>query len=214
MWFAKIRNSSAERSYYGKLNPIPGTDPHPPDVHLPVLPPGFQVQIRCLHPEIYVYRQCFYCFHALYLYIILSTDKLKNKYLLFMENTETGQTQNPEIQNQLIQDRIQLPNATAVLVLGIFSIVTSWCCGIFQFVGLTLGIISLALSSKAQQLFNENPRLYTESSMKNLNAGKVCAIIGLVFSGLIIMIGIIYLMVVGATLGTIFSSIPWENIFN
>jgi hypothetical protein len=131
-----------------------------------------------------------------------------------MENTETGRIQDPNIQNQGTPEKIQLPNATAVLVLGIFSIVTSWCCAIFPFVGLTLGIIALALASKAQQLYNENPRLYTESSFKNMNAGKICAIIGLVFSGLMIMIGIIYMIVAGATLGTIFSTFPWENIIN
>jgi len=129
-----------------------------------------------------------------------------------MENTETGRIQDPVTQNQGTPEKIQLPNATAVLVLGIFSIVTSWCCGIFPFIGLTLGIVALALSSKSQALYNDKPMAYTESSSKNLNAGKVCAIIGIVFSGLLIMVGIIYLIVVGATLGTIFSSFPWENI--
>jgi hypothetical protein len=129
-----------------------------------------------------------------------------------MENPETESIMDQSTNSRNVPEKIQLPNATAVLVLGIFSIVTAWCCGFIAFVGLTLGIIALALSSKAQALYNENPGHYTVSSLKNLNAGKICAIIGIVISGLLILVGLIYLIVVGATLGTIFSTIPWENI--
>ena len=108
--------------------------------------------------------------------------------------------------------RIPVQNSTAVLVLGIFSIVTSWCCGFIAVVGLTLGVIALALGSKAQSQYNEDPDRYTESSVKNLNAGKICAIIGIVISGILIMAIIIYLVIMGATLGTIFSTLPWEEI--
>jgi len=110
--------------------------------------------------------------------------------------------------------QIALPNATAVLVLGIFSIVTSWCCGFIAIVGLVLGIVALSMSSKSLSLYQEDPKRYTESSYKNVNAGRICAIIGIVISGLLILIGLIYLLVVGATLGTIFSTIPWENYLN
>ena len=127
--------------------------------------------------------------------------------------------ENTEIQNQGAQtpekaQKVAVPNSTAVLVLGIFSIVTSWCCGFIAFVGLTLGIIALALSSKAQALYSESPEKYTESSAKNLNAGRICAIIGIVISGLLILIGIIYMIVVGATLGTLFNTIPWDELIN
>lgn len=131
-----------------------------------------------------------------------------------MENSETGQVKDQISSNQNVQDRIQLPNATAVLVLGIFSIVTSCCCGFVAFVGLILGIIALTLSSKSLALYNENPGRYTENSFKNTNAGKICAIIGIVVSGVLILVGIIYLIVAGATLGAIFSTFPWENIIN
>jgi len=131
-----------------------------------------------------------------------------------METSENLDIQNQATPDQNPVQKIPVPNATAVLVLGIFAIVTSWCCGFIAFVGLTLGIIALVLASKAQAQYYEAPEKYTESSAKNLNAGKICAIIGIVISGLLIMIGIIYLIVVGATLGTLFSTIPWDNLIN
>jgi hypothetical protein len=78
-----------------------------------------------------------------------------------------------------------LPNATAVLVLGILSIVTCCCYGV---IGLILGIIALVLAKKDKALYNANPSVYTEGSFKNLNAGRICAIIGLVLN-------IIYLLI-------------------
>lgn len=124
-----------------------------------------------------------------------------------METIETTKTpDSPE--------RIPLPNSTAILVLGIFSIVTSCCCGFVAIVGLVLGIVALVLSSKATSLYQENPGKYAESSYKNANAGKICAIIGIVISGMLILIGLIYLFVVGATLSTLFGILPWENLIN
>lgn len=111
-------------------------------------------------------------------------------------------------------EKIPLQNSTAILVLGIFSIVTSWCCGFIAIVGLVLGIVALVLSSKAISIYQENPEKYTESSFKNVNAGKICAIIGVVISGILILIGMIYLFVVGATLSTLFGVLPWENLIN
>jgi len=131
-----------------------------------------------------------------------------------METPENTDIQPQATPVQTPVQKIAVPNATAVLVLGIFAIVTSWCCGFIAFVGLTLGIIALALASKAQVQYNEAPEKYTESSAKNLNAGRICAIIGIVISGLLIMIGIIYMIIFGATLGSLFSTIPWENIIN
>jgi len=110
--------------------------------------------------------------------------------------------------------KIPLQNSTAVLILGIFSIVTSWCCGFIAFVGLVLGIVALTLSSKAIAMYQENPGKYTEGSFKNVNAGKICAIIGIVISGILILIGLVYIFIVGATLSTLFGVLPWENLIN
>lgn len=72
-----------------------------------------------------------------------------------------------------------LPNATVVLVLGILSIVTCCCYGV---IGLILAIVAMVLASKDKARYAANVSFYTESSFKNLNAGRVCAIIGLVLN--------------------------------
>ena len=117
-----------------------------------------------------------------------------------MENVTTPQNQNSSIQQPL-------PNSTAVLVLGILSIAVCWCYGLF---GITMGIIALVLSGKAKALYNENPGEFTQASYNNMNAGRVCAIIGTSLSAVYVAIILIYIMVVGAAIGTIFTQFPWE----
>ena len=87
-----------------------------------------------------------------------------------------------------------LPNATAVLVLGILSIVTCCCYGI---IGLILAIIALILAKKDRALYSANTASYTEGSYKNLNAGRVCAIIGLIFSILYLLFIIFFIAMFG-----------------
>ncbi len=99
----------------------------------------------------------------------------------------------------------QLPNATAVLVLGIISIVGCFCYGI---VGLVLGIIAVVLAGKATKLYQANPSAYTESSFKNMKAGKVCGIIGLCLSAAYFIFLIIYIVAIGAALSTL----PWATM--
>lgn len=62
-----------------------------------------------------------------------------------------------------------LPNATAVLVLGILSIVFCFICG----------IIALVISSADKRNYYQSPHLYTVGSYELLKAGRICAIIGL-----------------------------------
>ncbi|MDI1234849.1 MAG: CCC motif membrane protein [bacterium] len=89
----------------------------------------------------------------------------------------------------------QLPNSTAVLVLGILSIVFCLCYGV---VGLTLGIIGLVLANKSLKLYTSSPNLYTTTSYKNLAAGRVCAIIGTCLSSIYILIIIIAIAYAGS----------------
>ena len=110
--------------------------------------------------------------------------------------------------------KVPIPNSQGILILGIFSLVTSFCCGGIGFVGVILGIIALAMSSKAIQLYEKDPKPYTESSYKNVNAGRICGIIGICLNGLMIVVLIIYLAVMGAGLATFFSTFPWENYIN
>lgn len=100
-----------------------------------------------------------------------------------------------------------LPNSTAVLVLGILSIVTCWCVGI---VGLILGIIALVLASKASKIYIASPSNFTSSSYGNMKAGKVCAIIGVCLSGIYAAYSIVYIIMFGAA----FSALPWAEMMN
>ena len=119
--------------------------------------------------------------------------------------------QNTEVAPLAPVVRVPIPNSQGILILGIFSLVTTFCCfGIFL-AGLVLGIIAVIMSSKAVDTYERNPKAYTEGSFKNVNAGRICGIIGIVVNGVLIVFGIIYLLVVGAGLTAFFSSFPWEE---
>jgi M penetrans paralogue family 26 len=96
-----------------------------------------------------------------------------------------------------------LPNASAVLVLGIISIALCWCYGI---IGLTCGIIALILGGKSMKLYNANPGGYSTKSFNNMKAGRICAIIGTILSALMLVYAVIYIVI----LGTAVSSMPWN----
>lgn len=108
-----------------------------------------------------------------------------------MEQEANNSTQQQNIKSHLIT-KPDLPNATATLVLGIISIAAFWCYGI---IGIITGIIALAISGSSKRLYNENPGMYSESSYKNLNAGRITAIIGLSLSALSIVVVILYLLI-------------------
>jgi len=99
-----------------------------------------------------------------------------------------------------------LTNATAVLVLGIISIVGCFCYGI---VGLICSIIALILAGKDLTKYKVAPDNYTVSSYNNLKAGRICAIIGLVLSAVYLVCVIIVL----CTFGVAMMSHP-DQIFN
>jgi hypothetical protein len=88
-----------------------------------------------------------------------------------------------------MENKQQLPNATLVLIFGIASIVTCFCYG---FLGLVFGIVALVLAKKAKGIYLANPELYT--GYENLNAGKICAIIGTILSSLYLLIIIGYII--------------------
>jgi hypothetical protein len=62
-----------------------------------------------------------------------------------------------------------LPNAVAILILGILSIPA--CC--FYGVGIVFAIVALVLAKSSSNLYVSAPEKYTESSYKNINAGKI-----------------------------------------
>jgi hypothetical protein len=82
----------------------------------------------------------------------------------------------------------QLPNASAVLILGILSILG--CC-FYGIPGLILGIIAVVLGTKDKRLYNSNPDKF--SGIGNVNAGYlmgwISIIISLIFTIFIFVFG-------------------------
>jgi uncharacterized protein YacL len=90
-----------------------------------------------------------------------------------------------------------LPNATASLVLGIISILGGFCYG---FGGIICGIIGLVLANKDKKLYDANPEMYSKASYSNMNAGRVCSIIGLIIGALVIITMIIAFVFFGSVI--------------
>ncbi|PHX82069.1 MAG: hypothetical protein CK539_06575 [Flavobacteriales bacterium] len=86
-----------------------------------------------------------------------------------------------------------VPNATLVLVLGICSLVI---CGF----GPILGTIGLVMSGSGKKAYELNPSMYKESSFKNLNAGRICSIIGLCLGVFIWIYYIVVLVFIGTAM--------------
>lgn len=98
---------------------------------------------------------------------------------------------NPNLLSPNFNQQSNLPNATAALVLGILSIVLSFCYGLF---GLSCGIIGLILANKDRRLYLETPELYSPASFGQSNGGRICSIIGIIISSLILFLFIILLL--------------------
>lgn len=94
-------------------------------------------------------------------------------------------------------EKQKLPNAIAILILGILSI--PGCC--FYGIGLVFGIIALVLAKKDTDLYNTNPDAY--DNYGNVKTGKILAIIGIVLN----VIGILCIVAAVAMFG-------WEAMNN
>lgn len=89
-----------------------------------------------------------------------------------------------------------LPGASTVLTMGIISIVGSLvCCGPFAIV---FSIIGLVKAKKAEELYDENPEVY--SDLSNLKTGKILSYIGLALSLIMLIFFILYFGVIIAFL--------------
>ncbi len=81
----------------------------------------------------------------------------------------------------------KLPNANAVLTLGILSIVG---CVLYILPGLICGIIALSLYPKVKKQYLTDPARF-EASFKNAKGGFVCAIIGTSLAALYLILVVI-----------------------
>ena len=121
-----------------------------------------------------------------------------------MENNN-NKNQGQNMNSNPFQFRPAAPSSTAALVLGIVSLVTFFCYGI---VGIVLGIIAIAQANKSIQASNENPGMYSESSIGNAKAGKIMGIIGIILGALVLL----YVIFIFVLIGTMFSHLPWHEI--
>jgi len=98
-----------------------------------------------------------------------------------------------------------VPYSTSVLVLGIIAIVGCFCWGI---PGLVCGIIALTQAPKGKAAYAQNPAIYSAGSLKNLNAGRICAIIGVCLSA----ITFVTILVEWLFFGLALSTMPWHSL--
>lgn len=97
----------------------------------------------------------------------------------------------------IVNNKRDLPNSTGTIILGIASIPTCACfAGVL---GIVLGIIGLVLGNKDKKLYEQNPANWTEKSYKNMNAGRICAIVGICISSLYLVVSLIFYSVLFST---------------
>ncbi|RKN76766.1 MULTISPECIES: CCC motif membrane protein [Ulvibacterium] len=73
----------------------------------------------------------------------------------------------------------KLPNATLILVLGIFGYVC--CC--FAGIGIIPSAIAFIMARKSEKIYAENPELY--DNISQIKTGKIVALIALILSALV-----------------------------
>ncbi len=92
-----------------------------------------------------------------------------------------------------------LPNANTVLILGIVSVIICWW-HLISLIGIILAIITLVLAGKDLALYHSRPGVYSQASLNNIRAGRICAIIGLIIS---VIVFFIVMLVVAGILATL-----------
>jgi len=81
---------------------------------------------------------------------------------------------------------LDIPKSKEILTLGILSLTSAVLCAGFLVVGFILSIICMVKSQEAMNLYKQNPNVYSEKSYKDLNAGRIMGIIGLILNSLIV----------------------------
>ena len=113
--------------------------------------------------------------------------------------SESNNVSSVDLGNDNQNEKETLPNATAVLVLGIMSIVG---CLFYGVVGLICGVIALILHKRNKEVYATNPLKYA-ASWENARAGYVCAIIGVSISALYFICFMIVFFIAIAVVSTV-----------
>jgi hypothetical protein len=101
--------------------------------------------------------------------------------------------QNVNINGLAVKKKI-VPDALAAMILGIVSIITLYLGGWIA------AIIGFSKRTKALNLYNENPSLYSEKSLNILRTAKTLNTIGLIVSLATTVLMILYVVVLVAIL--------------
>ena len=104
--------------------------------------------------------------------IIITTRKNNKPETQIMEN------KNECSENSIVKEIV--PYSNHALIFGFSSLL--------PFVGLILGIIGLVYANKGLSLYNECPQRYTSNSISILKRGKICSIIGIIYSVLWVLV--------------------------
>lgn len=108
-------------------------------------------------------------------------------------NFEVNWTEPPKQQNT--------PGALAAMILGIVSlscfVLLNFCYCMGSLPALITGIIGWVLGKKAIKLYESNPELYKENSLKMAKAGKLMSLIGTILSALSFLVLIVLLIIFG-----------------
>ena len=107
----------------------------------------------------------------------------------FEHNGEMPSGESPKTNKPQGNLRMPAPHANLILAFGIVSIVTCCCCS--GILGIIFAIIAIILAVNSKKEFNRNSDLYDEKTFGKVNAGKTCAIIGLIVGILMFAIAII-----------------------
>ena len=100
-----------------------------------------------------------------------------------------------EVVNPPQTNKTVLPNSSTTLVFGILSVVFG--CAL----GLIFGIIGLVISKEGKQLYEANPDAYI--GYASLNAGRILSIIGIVLSGIAVVVILFWILGIATFVGAL-----------
>jgi len=107
------------------------------------------------------------------------------------ENENFGNTnERPNMENTERKPmKLPAPYSGLVLTMGILSIFTFCCCS--GILGIIFSIIAIVFAIVSKREVKRNSDLYDENSLGKVNAGKICAIVGLILGLVTLIIAIV-----------------------